>query len=199
MKNKKLKIILIPFLSVIIGMAIIVFALEYFSKYKVSKTIHVNASVITKKSIVINVPTEKVWKIFSDVDSWNTWQKEIVNPAINGAFKAGASFNWKSNGLAITSKLQTVEVNKMVGWSGPAFGSFAIHTWYFTEQNGKTTVRVEESMEGWLVKLLKNKFQTGLDTSIEHWLNYLKIESEKSAVVVFVSPATTSSITKINQ
>ena len=170
---------IIVFLSIIIVLAITVFALEYFSNYKVSKTIHEDAPVVTKKSTVINAPIQKVWKVFCDVDNWNVWQKEIVSPKINGEFKAGTSFNWKSNGLTITSTLQTVEANKMVGWSGPAFGSFAIHTWYFTEQNGKTTVRIEESMEGWLVKLLKNKFQTGLDTSIEHWLNYLKIESEK--------------------
>ena len=85
----------------------------------------------------------------------------------------------KSKGLTITSTLQAVEANKMVVWSGPAFGAFAIHTWYFTEQNGQTIIYVEESMEGWLVKLLKNKFQSSLDTSIEHWLNYLKIKSEK--------------------
>lgn len=67
----------------------------------------------------------------------------------------------------------------MIGWYGPALGAFAIHNWHFKERNGKTTVYVEESMEGWLVQLLKNKFQTSLDTSIAHWLNYLKIESEK--------------------
>ena len=170
---------LIALLSIVIVLAISVFALEYFSNYKVSKTIHTDAPVITKKNIVINAPVGKVWKIFCDVDNWNAWQKEIVGPKINGPFKAGTTFNWKSNGLTITSTLQTVEGNKMVGWSGPAFGSYAIHTWYFTQQNGTTTISVEESMEGWLVKLLKSKFQTSLDLSIEHWLSYLKIESEK--------------------
>lgn len=179
MKNRKLKNMLIVLLSIIIVLAITVFALEHFSHYKVSKAIYADAPVITRKNIVINAPVEKVWKIFCDVDNWDAWQKEIVSPAINGAFKAGTTFNWKSNGLTITSTLQTVEVDKMIGWSGPAFGSFAIHTWYLTEHNGQTTIRVEESMEGWLVKLLQNKFQTSLDDSIEHWLSYLKIESEK--------------------
>jgi hypothetical protein len=134
MKSKKLKNMLLVFFSIIIVLAITVFALEYFSNYKVSKTIHADAPVITKKSIVINAPCEKVWEIFTDVNNWNDWQKEIIDPKINGEFKAGTTFNWKSNGLTITSTLQTVEANKMVGWAGPAFGSFAIHTWYFTEQ-----------------------------------------------------------------
>jgi uncharacterized membrane protein len=179
MKNKMLKNVMFGFVSFLLVIAITIFLLEYFSNYKTSKTIHLDAPVITRKSIVINVPAEKVWKVFSDVDNWNSWQKEIVTPKINGAFKPGTSFNWKSNGLTITSTLQTVETNKMVGWSGPAFGAFAIHTWYFSEHNGQTTIRVEESMEGWLVKLLKSKFQYSLDTSIDHWLNALKVEAEK--------------------
>lgn len=179
MKSKTLQNIGIGLLAIIVVLAISVFALEYFSNYNVSKTIHADAPVLTKKSIVINAPVEKVWKIFCDVDNWDAWQNEIVSPEINGAFKAGTRFNWQSNGLAITSTLQTVEANKMVGWSGPAFGAFAIHTWYFTQQNGQTIINVEESMEGWLVKALKSKFQSSLDTSIEYWLTSLKIESEK--------------------
>jgi hypothetical protein len=67
---------------------------------------------------------------------------------------------------------------KLNGWSGPAFGYFAIHTWHFENTNGQTTFRAEEGMEGWLVSLLKSRFQSGLDESIVHWLNYLKTQSE---------------------
>lgn len=179
MKINTLKKILLGFVSFLLAIAVTICSLEYFSSYKTSKTIHLDAPVITRKSIVINAPVEKVWKVFSDVNNWDTWQKEIVTPEINGAFKSGTSFNWKSNGLTIISTLQKVETNKMVAWSGPAFGAFAIHTWHFKEHNGQTTISVEESMEGWLVSLLKNNFQSSLDTSIEYWLTALKIESEK--------------------
>lgn len=179
MKIKTLKKVLFVFISFLLLIAVTIFSLEYFSNYKTSKTIHLDAPVITRKSIVINAPVEKVWKIFSDVNNWDAWQKEIVTPKIDGEFKPGTSFYWKSNGLNITSTLQTVKTNKMVGWSGPAFGAFAIHTWYFNEQNNQTTITVEESMEGWLVSLLKGNFQSSLDTSIDYWLTALKAESEK--------------------
>jgi|SRR6218665_1207946 len=179
MKSKRLKNIILGVGSLLFVISMTVFSLEYFSTYNTSKTIHLDAPVITRKSIVINAPAEKVWKVFSDINNWDAWQTEIVEPKINGAFQPGTSFNWKSNGLTIISTLQTVDTNKMVSWSGPAFGSFAIHTWYFTEHNGQTTIRVEESMEGWLVTLLKSTFQSSLDTSIEHWLNALKAEAEK--------------------
>lgn len=172
---KKIILGIILFIGTIV---ITIAVLEIFSKYTASKTIHPDAPVITRKSIVINAPVTKVWEVFADVDHWSSWQKEIKSPKINGEFKEGTTFNWKSNGLTITSTLQTVAVNKMVGWSGPAFGAFAIHTWHFTEQNGQTTVWVEESMEGWLVQLLKSRFQYSLNRSIDSWLHYLKVESE---------------------
>jgi hypothetical protein len=130
-------------------------------------------------SIYFNASIEDVWKVFSDVNNWSNWQKEISTSKINGSFKEGSSFEWKSNGLSIHSTLNSVETNKKVAWSGPAFGAFAIHTWSFRSVNGKTLVEVNESMEGWLVNLFKSKFQLGLDTSIERWLNDLKSESEK--------------------
>ncbi|AEV97248.1 hypothetical protein Niako_0869 [Niastella koreensis GR20-10] len=67
MKNFKVKKLLICFLSLIIILVISVIMLESFSTYKVSKTIHLDAPVITKKSITINAPIEKVWTIFTDV------------------------------------------------------------------------------------------------------------------------------------
>src|SRR5689334_20020640 len=99
MKNFKIKKLLICCLSLIMILVISVFLLESFSTYKVSKTIHLDAPVITKKSITINAPIEKVWTIFTDVNNWDRWQKEIVAPKIDGAFEAGTTFNWKSNGL----------------------------------------------------------------------------------------------------
>jgi len=51
----------------------------------------------------------------------------------------------------ITSTLQTVEIYKKVGWSGPAFGAFAIHTWYFTEHN-QTCTRKYGRLAGQLIE-----------------------------------------------
>lgn len=69
MKNLKLKNIIAGVFSFLLAISLTIFLLEYFSDYKTSKTIHLNAPVITKKSIIINTPVEKVWKVFSDVDN----------------------------------------------------------------------------------------------------------------------------------
>jgi len=177
-KNKIWKKVLKAVLSAAAVLAVCVVILEYKSNYKASAEIRNDAPVKTKKTIVINAPIEKVWRIFCDVDKWSSWQKEISSSEINGSFKEGVSFDWQSNGLSIHSTLNTVNSQKKIVWSGPAFGSFAIHSWNFKNLNGRTLVEVNESMEGWLVAVFESKFQSGLDTSITHWLNDLKTESE---------------------
>ena len=163
-----------------VTLALIVVILEMTSSYKVTKTIHTDAPVITRQQIVIDAPVETVWKVFADINHWSDWQKEISSSKINGPFQEGTSFDWKSNGLTIHSTLHTAEINHSAGWSGPAFGAFAIHTWNFTSQGNNTLVQVNESMEGWLVSLFKKRFQSGLDTSIINWLKALKVASEMS-------------------
>ncbi|WP_160292053.1 SRPBCC family protein [Pedobacter lusitanus] len=166
--------------ALIIGaLALTIAILEISSSYKVTRTIHKDAPVITRLQIDINAPVETVWKIFSDVDNWSKWQKEIPESKINGPFKAGSSFDWKTHGLTIHSTFHVVDMNKEAGWSGPAFGSFAIHNWYFIKQGDHTLVKVEESMEGWLVWSLKDRFQSVNRGSLLYWLNALKTASEK--------------------
>lgn len=47
-----------------------------------------------------------------------------------------------------------------------------------TTPNGMK-VRVEESMEGWLIKLMKKKMNEKLAEDMLYWLEQLKNESEK--------------------
>jgi len=52
--------------------------------------------------------------------------------------------------------MHTVDLFKQLGWTGKTFGMFAIHNWTLTENDGKTKVSIEESLEGLFAKLLKN-------------------------------------------
>lgn len=154
--------------------------LELFSNYIPSASIHKDAPVQTKKSIVIHATPEKVWTIMSQVNQWTTWESDIKDPKLKGNFQPGNSFTWESGGLNIRSTIHKATPFSAIGWSGPAFGSFAIHNWTFTAlPGGYTRVDVEESMEGWLVKLLAHKFQAGLDTSLDKWLAALKKNAEQ--------------------
>ncbi len=174
-----MKKIVIASVSLIATIALAITGLELFSSYHNSVTINLKAPVQTTKRITIKAAPEKVWTIMSRIDQWPEWHKDVQSPKMEGPFKSGSSFDWKSGGLNIHSTLHTAIPYSQIGWSGKAFGAFAIHNWTFIQKNGYTEVLVEESMEGWLVKLMLNKFQTGLEQSLDTWLNHLKAEAEK--------------------
>ena len=98
---------------------------------------------------------------------------------LNGVLKPETTFDWKTGGAKIHSTLHTVEPFKNLGWTGKAMGAFAIHNWILNEINGQTQVTVEESMEGFLVRLFKKSFQKSLENGMQKWLELLKRECEK--------------------
>ncbi len=167
-------------LFVILLLAAMVFLLETFSSYTSSTSIHTNAPVKTFQSIIIHAPVENVYALFTDINKWPSWQQEITAAKLNGALQPGSTIDWKTGGLSIHSTLQTVLTDSIVGWSGKAFGAFAIHVWHFEPHNDYTTVTVNESMEGWLVSLMTGYFQRHLEPATKYWLEALKIEAEKN-------------------
>lgn len=173
---KKLLKLLVTLLLVI---AVTIGALELFSTYQPSTGIHTNAPVTTKHTIIIHAPVEKVWQVMSDINNWPSWQQQIPSIKLNGPLQAGSSFDWKNKGLTIHSTLHTVTAMHTLGWSGKALGAFAIHNWMLTPKGDYTEVTVEESMEGWLVWLLKERFQQELDKSLTYWLGALKTAAEE--------------------
>src|SRR5450830_632734 len=152
---------------------------ESASDYTALSHVNMAAPVQTRQVITINAPASRVWRILTDVNRWASWQKDIRQPRLHDAFQAGNSFDWKSGSLSIHSTLSVVTPYRKIIWSGPALGSFAIHSWTFSEHDGLTEVEVRESMDGWLVRLARPIFQQGLDTSIRYWLQALKQAAEQ--------------------
>ncbi|MES2133888.1 MAG: SRPBCC family protein [Bacteroidota bacterium] len=168
-------------IAVLVAVILLIVGLEAFSSYPNDAIVYnTEAPVQSVKSIIVHASAKKTWTIMSEVNEWETWESDNKSPVLKGAFKPGNSFTWKSNGLSIHSNIKIAEPYSNIAWSGPAFGCFAIHTWTFTElPDGNTRVDVRESMEGWLVSLMSNKFQTGLDASLNKWLSALKNRAEQ--------------------
>ncbi|MHB8357103.1 MAG: SRPBCC family protein [Vulcanimicrobiaceae bacterium] len=55
------------------------------------------------------VPAEKVWKIWTDVNRWHTWQADIEYAKLDGEFKVGKTFELKPRGAPRVS-IQIVKV-----------------------------------------------------------------------------------------
>lgn len=140
--------------------------------------IDTNAPVFARKEIIIHAPAEKVWELQTDIENWNRWQPDITSAKLEGALKADTIFRWKAKGLNIVSTLHTVKPLKQIGWTGLSLGMFAIHNWMF-EARGKTTLVVtEESLSGWLTRLMILLDPRFLEKSLETSLNNLKFMAE---------------------
>jgi len=142
------------------------------------KSINNNAPVKCSKTITINARSKRVWEVLTNINNWANWQTDISIPKLQGELKQGTTFVWKTGGVKINSTLHTVNPYKQFGWTGKTFGMFAIHNWALTENEGKTIVTVEESMEGFFAILLKKPFNKNLEKGMQRWLALLKTACE---------------------
>lgn len=137
------------------------------------------APVVQKNEIFINETTEKIWKILTNIENWDKWNNRIKNPILREDLKVGTTFIWKTGGSKINSKVHTILPEKEFGWTGKTFGATAIHNWYLEPNKNGTKVKVEESMEGLIIVLMKKKMNQKLADDMKFWLERLKFESEK--------------------
>jgi hypothetical protein len=139
------------------------------------------APLVARREIFIQASPEIVWKIHTAVNDWCQWHPGIDSAKLEGPLATGSSFQWKSGGLTITSTVQIVEPNQQIGWTGKALGTRARHIWMLRGHNDGTILTTEESMEGWLISILKFIMPNFLERSLDTWLQSLKIEAEGSS------------------
>lgn len=138
------------------------------------KPVNNNAPVFNTKTILINAKPENVWTVLTNIDGWNTWLTTVSKSKLNGPLTRGTTFEWKTGGMKIRSKLHTVEPFSNFGWTGKVYDIFAIHNWTFKEVDGWTEITVSESMEGFSAKLFKKSFNKSLENGMIKSLELLK-------------------------
>ena len=142
--------------------------------------IDTSAPAVAREEIVINAPIEKVWALQSDINHWADWQPDVTKAALDGDLQKGTVFRWKAAGLAITSKIQVFDPYTNLGWTGDSIGMKAIHVWHFEATDNGTRVQVEESLSGWLTRLMCLFDRNFLQKSMAKSLATLKNQAEKS-------------------
>lgn len=144
-----------------------------------NKEINLKAPVISKQSVEINAPVEKVWKILTGINEWENWQSQVTHAEIIGQPKEGAFFIWYAKGLTFKSQIHTCMPFQKFGWTGKTVGANAIHNWNLVDNEKNTTVFVEESLQGFIPELFKRKFQEDLNEGMQKNLEELKLVSER--------------------
>lgn len=136
------------------------------------------APLCARAETTIQAPPDKVWSVLTDIGRWPEWQAGVSSAALEGGLAAGASFRWKANGLGITSTIQELEPGRRIGWTGDSLGMQAVHTFTLRPKNGGTRVTTEESISGWLARILKLFDANYLDKSLAGSLQALKTRAE---------------------
>ncbi len=185
----KKKIIYSLLLTIIVIMGFFIFESIQFKNYTSSQKINApdemnipinkDAPVTSQSEIIIDAPIEKVWQILTNINDWPAWQKEVTESTLNEDVSEGVAFKWKAGGLSFTSQIHTMYPKKKFGWTGKTFGASAIHNWFFTDDDNKTKVRVEESLQGVFPRMFKGYFQKNLDNGVNQNLMDLKTAAEK--------------------
>ncbi len=137
-----------------------------------------NAPVHQCAEIKINAKPNIVWTILTEINDWPIWNSSVSKVTFTEQLSPGSSFTWRSKGSSINSVLESVTDCKNFEWSGRSFGATAVHKWVLEQTEFGTRVIVEESMDGWLVRLFKSRMNKLLAKDMNAWLTQLKNEAE---------------------
>jgi uncharacterized protein YndB with AHSA1/START domain len=139
-----------------------------------------NAPLTARRELLIDAPIERVWAVQADIDHWADWQPDVKQAKLDGDLAVGTQFHWKAAGVNIASQLQVVEPPHAIGWTGKSIGMRAVHKWEFAAQGESTLVVTEESLAGWMAKLISLFDKRFLEKSLDKSLGILKqrVESD---------------------
>lgn len=168
--------------AALLGAAGTVLLLEKTRRHAPTSQLNPAAPVRSRHSVRIDAPAGQAWQVLSQVNQWPAWQPDIAYAHLHGRPETGTRFDWSASGyLPIHSTITSAEQGVKFGWSGSSFGAFAVHNWQFVSREGYTEVTAEETMEGWLVSLLKPLMQPALDRGNARWLARLKQAAEQGS------------------
>jgi uncharacterized protein YndB with AHSA1/START domain len=139
-----------------------------------------HAPLFSNKEVFIEAPPQTVWNLQTDVNNWSRWQPAITASKLECPLAVGSVFRWRSGGLNVTSTIQALKQNELIGWTGRSLSAQAKHIWRFMPQGNGTLVTTEESLDGWSARLLKLLTPKFLDKSLEAWLRNLKTQAESN-------------------
>ena len=139
------------------------------------------APVIAHHEVDIQAPLDTVWRLHTDINAWPTWQTDISAAHLEGVLEPGASFDWASYGLSVTSTVYDLAEGARVLWGGTASGITGVHEWLFSQTPAGVHVTTNESFAGEPVTADAAVLQSLLDASLVSWLVDLKAAAESRA------------------
>jgi len=99
-------------------------------------------------AISVDAQRDGVWRLHTNVGAWPSWQKDITDAVLDQPLAVGASFNWSTYGMEITSTVYALDEGSCILWGGTSNGITGIHEWTFTDTPNGVQVTTTESFTG---------------------------------------------------
>lgn len=138
-----------------------------------------SAPAIAEAEVVIGADAGIVWELMTGVESWPDWNPGVKSASLEGPLAEGTEFRWKAGPGTITSRIELVERQRRLVWTGKTLGIRAIHVWRLEPRGDTTVVATEESWGGLVARVFRTPMQKTLKKSIDDGLEHLKAEAER--------------------
>jgi hypothetical protein len=122
----------------------------------------------TYSTTVKGIDVDRLWRVWSDVDAWNSWQSDLDYAKLEGDFAAGSTFLLKpKGGPRVRIQLLTVEPNRrFVDLTRfPLARMYGEHQ--FIARGEEVEIRTSVSVEGALGFLWRKLVAEGVAGSLE--------------------------------
>lgn len=138
------------------------------------------AVVFAEDSIIINSDPDRIMSILTDISHWTNWRKAISKVKLMTTdIKEGTDFKWSAGGVRYHSSVHTLS-NTHFGWTGKTIGAYAVHNWSVEKLSAtESKVIVQESLNGWLMSMLRKQMKEELPKLLRKDLQELKEECEQ--------------------
>lgn len=119
--------------------------------------------MIIREEIEIRAPLSVVWRVFSAIEDWETWNTVCENCCIIGGNQMvkGSCITWTFRPfyvpIKVSPRITKCEPEKEVVWQGSRLGVKAVHTFVFEEKENTVILTSSEEFSGpllWLHKLI---------------------------------------------
>lgn len=119
--------------------------------------------MVIEESIMIHAPLPVVWRVFSEMEEWGSWNTVCENCCIvsGDSMALNTCFTFSMRPYYLPIKVQPTitkcDPGKEVIWEGNRFGVYAVHSFIFEEKENGVKLTSSESFRGpllWMSKLI---------------------------------------------
>ena len=141
-------------------------------------------AVRVSNEIAIAAPPATVWAWLIRASRWPAWYPNSSNVEIEGGaaeLSPGATFAWRTFGVAVRSTVLEFVSNERIGWDGAGLMMDVYHAWLIEPSAGGCRVLTEEHQNGLGPRLQALVMPQRMFNGHALWLERLKAKAEAGA------------------